>query len=563
VAYTVRFGGKDGTKISLREADDLIAVRTRLGPSIGRAIRTRAVARALGETERIAHFPEVGVEVLRVRADRSKRRARDRIRGSLKKETGIAFAGRVLQLGRSPDPVLYTENLFVKFDARLNAQGVKRVLRRFHLEPKRRLKQARNAWFVGAKEGIGFDIFRLYERLLALPEVELCHPELVRRVARRRAFPQQWHLHKTRVKGRVIDAHANVESAWRLSRGKGVVIAVIDDGVDVDHEEFSSRRKIVAPRDVTGRRNDARPVFSGILQSDDHGTACAGVACADGRFGASGVAPGARLMPIRLNSGLGSMNEADAFVWAADHGADVISCSWGPPDGDWWDPRDPLHKEEAPIPDSTRLAIDYAMTKGRGGKGCTVTWAAGNGNESVDNDGYASYPPVVAVAATNDRNKRSVYSDYGKAVWCAFPSDDAGPPEPRTPGIWTTDRSGAQGYNPGRLSANAAAPGDRDGDYANDFGGTSSACPGVAGVVALMLEENPALTPPEIKDLLRRCARKIDRAGGRYKNGRSPFYGWGRLDARRAVELARAANPARKASRKKTARKRSTRRPRR
>ncbi|NIM27448.1 MAG: S8 family serine peptidase, partial [Gammaproteobacteria bacterium] len=121
----------------------------------------------------------------------------------------------------------------------------------------------------------------------------------------------------------------------------------IDDGVDTEHEEFTGAGKIVAPRDVTRGQGDARPG-----PGDRHGTPCAGVACANGAHGASGVAPKARLMPIRLVSSLGSQAEADAFVWAADHGADVISCSWGPMDGDWWNPNDPLHDEVVPIPDS-------------------------------------------------------------------------------------------------------------------------------------------------------------------------------------------------------------------
>ena len=86
-----------------------------------------------------------------------------------------------------------------------------------------------------------------------------------------------------------------------------------------------------------------------------------GVAAADGRFGASGVAPAARLMPIRMVSDLGSMQEADAFHWAAEHGADVISCSWGPRDGRWFDPQDPRHNAKVPLPDSTRLAIGFAL----------------------------------------------------------------------------------------------------------------------------------------------------------------------------------------------------------
>jgi subtilisin-like proprotein convertase family protein len=169
-----------------------------------------------------------------------------------------------------------------------------------------------------------------------------------------------------------------------------------------------------------------------------------------------------------------------------------------------------------------------------------VLFAAGNGNESVDNDGYASHPGVIAVAACNDRGRRSVYSDHGRAVWCAFPSNDFGHapfnhPEPLTPGIFTTDRRGRDGYNPG-----SAEFGDASGAYTDDFGGTSSACPGAAGVAALVLSVNPALTWQEVKDLMRRACDRIDPAGGAYDaQGHSPWYGHGRLNALTAVQLAR------------------------
>jgi subtilisin family serine protease len=237
-------------------------------------------------------------------------------------------------------------------------------------------------------------------------------------------------------------------------------------------------------------------------------------------------------MPIRFASALGSQNEADAFAWAAANGADIISCSWGPPDGDWWDPSDPVHDEVVPLPDSTRAAIHYAVTNGRGGKGCVVFWAAGNGNESVDNDGYATNPDVIAVAACNDRAKRSAYSDRGRALWCSFPSDNGDPS--LTPGIWTTDLSGTAGYNNGDIKK-----GDTRGNYANDFGGTSSAAPGAAGVAALILSKNPSLTYLQVRDILRRCCDRIDKIGGRYdSSGHSKLYGYGRLNARRAVDLA-------------------------
>jgi subtilisin-like proprotein convertase family protein len=187
------------------------------------------------------------------------------------------------------------------------------------------------------------------------------------------------------------------------------------------------------------------------------------------------------------------------------------------------------------------LAIDYVVANGRGGKGCVVFFAAGNGNESVDNDGYASYGKVIAVAACNDRSTRSVYSDFGAAVWCAFPSNDIefaelNHPAPLTPGIWTTDRNGLAGYNGG-----GSVDGDTAGNFTNSFGGTSSACPGAAGVAALVLSVNPSLKWHEVKDLLKRACDRIDPQGGNYDSatGRSPKYGFGRLNALTAVALAK------------------------
>src|SRR4029077_6855072 len=151
----------------------------------------------------------------------------------------------------------------------------------------------------------------------------------------------------------------------------------------------------------------------------------------------------------------------------------------------------------------------------------------------------ASYAKVIAVAACNDRGTRSVYSDSAQAVWRAFPSSDFGATafnilEPRTSGIWTTDRVGDEGYNVGNPTA-----GDAAGNFTNSFGGTSSACPGAAGVAALALAINPNLKWHEVKDLLKRACNKIDPQGGNYDvSGHSQKYGFGRLNARTAVELA-------------------------
>jgi subtilisin family serine protease len=531
--YVVQYGGKSGKKHVLKESDGLIAVRTAsrrsaIGAPQEAELLTRESRAILGAFELVERFPLAGVEIYRPAEHRRRRGLRNQARATLKRDKAIAFAGRVLVDPVAEEPVLYTENCFLKFEDDVRPRHIKQLLAKHKLTAKRALGYARNAWFVAAREGIGLDLFDLVARLIRDDAVELAHPELIRRLAFKGASPNQWHLRRTRIGGIDIDAHAAVEEAWSLADGGGTTIAVIDDGVDIDHEEFRAGGKIVAPRDVTLASGNPRPG-----SRDRHGTACAGVACADGNFGAAGVAPRARLIPIRFASGLGSQQEADAFVWAARNGADVISCSWGPPDGDWSDPNDPLHNRVVPLPDSTRLAIDFAVREGRGGKGCVICFAAGNGNESVDNDGYASYPKVMAIAACNDRGKRSAYSDFGNAVWCAFPSNDVVAPR-ATPGIWTTDNSGTPGYNPGQTSR-----GDAAGNYTNSFGGTSSAAPGAAGVAALILSRNPNLRWDEVREIMKSSCDRIDTAGGGYDaNGHSAKYGYGRLNAARAVTAA-------------------------
>ncbi len=530
----VRFGSKDDDSFELEQSQDLIAIRTRSQLSLrqfGTILEPQT--RQLEDAELVLEFPDAGVEVYRVPLGKG---SADERKSALRSLPDVRFAGSVLIMPKSGVPVIYTENLYVRFDESLSDDQCERVLQDSGLTIKRILSFASNAYFVSAPEGIGQEIFSIAEKLLQRDDVVYCHPELVTKREVKAIYSAQWHLISTVINGLNINAHANVLAAHQTTEGEGITIAVIDDGVDVEHPEFVAAGKVVAPRDATLGTNDGRP--KSIW--DKHGTACAGVACAQGTDKASGVAPQSRLMPIRLNSALGSINEAEAFRWAVDHGADIISCSWGPEDGPWYDPTHPLHQQSFPLPASTRDAIDYAISHGRNGKGCVICWAAGNGNESVDLDGYASYHRVIAVAACNDTGRRSAYSDFGDAIWCSFPSSDVsqpppGHPVPLTKGIWTTDVRGNLGYNPGN-----SLLGDAAGDYTIQFGGTSSACPGAAGVAALILSANPNLRYFEVRSILARCCDQIDPSNGNYdpQTGRSPFYGHGRLNAATAVQLA-------------------------
>ena len=549
--YTVKYGGKKGKTMELEESPDLVAVRTKDNQEIEHVKLSRAGREVMEDSTAVVKFPEAGITVIKVSdtpasvgaelesfSDQGRvelghppaqdTTKRDATRATLKEEDNIRFAGRVLQDKATGEVTLYTENFFIKFFDATPEKKCEEIIQKYQLTVKSKLPFAKNAYFVSASEGTGLQVFNIAQQILAEKIVEYCHPELVQERRFKGIHPLQWHLGKTKVNGNAVDAHVNIEGAWKITRGKGLTIAIVDDGVDMEHPEFKGR--IVHPFDATENNNNAQPK----ADDDNHGTACAGMACATGlENGASGTAPEAFLMPIRLRSGLGSMAEANAFAWAADHGADVISCSWGPTDGEWWNPGDAVHNRQTMLPDSTRLAMDYALTKGRNGKGAIILFAAGNGNEATANDGYVSHPGVMAIAACNDTGKRSVYSDYGTQVWASFPSGDFAwkpflHPAPLSEGLRTTDRLQKVGYN--------------EDNYTNAFGGTSGACPGMAGVVALMLAVNPDLTPPEVKEIVRKSCDIIDSEGGQYnKSGHSDYYGHGRINAEKAVKNARSA----------------------
>ena len=260
----VYFGRKGEPGFDLELSNDLIAVRTRSGRSVTRGggpVATPASSQ-LADGQLVLAFPEAGVEVYRVPVSRGARSLEAR-KTELAALPDVRFAGGVLVDPGTRAPVLYTENIFVKFADSADAEACRAVLREAGLTIKSEPGYATNAFFAGAPEGIGRRVFDLAETLRARDDVEYCHPELVRERRSKLIFPPQWHLKKTSLGGVTIDQSANVEAAHALTRGEGITIAVIDDAVDIDHAEFGGSGKIVAPRDVLGGTDNPRPRNSG------------------------------------------------------------------------------------------------------------------------------------------------------------------------------------------------------------------------------------------------------------------------------------------------------------
>lgn len=356
-------------------------------------------------------------------------------------------------------------------------------------------------------------------------DIEVAEPEFATRISFKAhrptdsLFADQWHLENRGGDFLTAGADVSAPDTWDITRGsRSVVVAIADDGVDLTHDDFSSPGKIIGARDFGQNDNDPTPVRNGRgRHGDNHGTACAGVAVADenGR-GVVGIAPNCALMPIRTSGLISSDSIEDLFDHMRLQGADVISCSWG------------VARKHFALTTRMKRAISKAATEGRGGKGCIVLFAAGNENSPVDGidsegdpvlAGFAKHPDVMAIAASNSRDLRSHYSNFGPEIWVAAPSSGRG-----GRGILTTDRSGDKGYE--------------DGDFTirDPFGGTSSSTPLVAGICGLMLSVNPNLTEPEVREILRDTSDKIDPANGAYgADGHSNLYGYGRVNAAKAV----------------------------
>jgi subtilisin family serine protease len=516
------FNGGSGERFDLLDSDDLMIIRIR---GIGAELVLQmipALRPYLPYIQLIDSFPESHVYVFKCVYGKNPADFRDEVKAMIRSSGHplLMYVGTVLKFKGTEIYQIYTGNIFIKFYDQVSKSAASQILDTHHVKVKIPLKIGINTFFSEPQEEIGRDVFELTQELLRHPDVEYCHPELIvkaRKVLTNDVVVREsnamidtdWILRKT-----------GAFDAWKISRGGGTNICIIDDGLDFNHPAFAGPRKIISPCDMMDKTRKRLPLH----QFDErHGTACAGIACsADLR--ALGVAPDACLMPIRV-AGLGSILQSEAFYWAVEYGADVISCSWGPPDGSIFSNSD--NDFIFPIPDHTNLAIRYATSKGRQGKGTPVVFAAGNGKEPVKNDGYAAHECVFAIGATNKADKPTIYSDYGYPMLCCFPSGDFKITSPthvnRIDGVTVPDRLGKSGYSLG--------------SYYNFFDGTSASCPGVAGIIALILSTNPNLSQGEVKAILKNASKKIGDPQD-YENGYSQQFGYGLLMADKAVELA-------------------------
>jgi alkaline serine protease len=343
----------------------------------------------------------------------------------------------------------------------------------------------------------------------------------------------QWGLDNTGQYGKQKGIDIKAKQAWRISRGKDVKVAVLDQGIELNHPDLKEN--------LSSLSYDTEKGVSPSVLLGEHGTACAGIIGAvDNEIGIIGVAPESKLISISniLRMTLKIKEKlADGINWAWQNGADVISNSWGGED-----------LRSMFIDD----AIKNALTKGRNGKGCVVVFATGNSNNKVLYPANSN-PDIIAVGAMSPCGERKNPSSCDKEDWwgsCYGNELDVMAPGVliSTTDISTIDYEGREGYNPHSPLNPPIIPDFDNTDYTNSFGGTSSACPHVAGVAALILSVNPDLTAKQVADIIEQTAQKVGgynyqntytRPNGTWNNE----MGYGLVDAYKALQKATIAGP--------------------
>jgi len=349
---------------------------------------------------------------------------------------------------------------------------------------------------------------------------------------------QQWHLFNTGQAGGLPGMDLGLQGV--AETGLGVLIAFVDGAVQIGHSDLVANLHSV--NGLLSTPNPSPPIAPAQAPYNDragewddaHGTAVVGIALAraDNSIGGRGVAPQARFLAL---DGLSKGQVGQALVSALDQGADIVNNSWGFLDtqagqGRSYQRADPLWRE----------ALGRALTQGRQGRGAVVVFAAGNGGADDDSnrDGYANQPGVLAVGAVDHRGRPPAYAEPGTNVLVSAPSMSLLRRAEGGADIWTTDLIGPRGLSAGTQVEGA--------DYAAFAGGTSAAAPMVSGVVALMLQANPALSWRDVRWLLARTARAASlgavaaEPSAMNSHGYHPMVGFGRVHAGDSIAAARA-----------------------
>uniref|UniRef100_A0A3P9IWG8 Furin n=1 Tax=Oryzias latipes TaxID=8090 RepID=A0A3P9IWG8_ORYLA len=354
-------------------------------------------------------------------------------------------------------------------------------------------------------------------RLLRDPMVSWAEQQVVKRRIKRDLFNEpldpkfkdQWYLSNSNHRD------LNAKAAWQLGyTGKGVVVSILDDGIEKNHPDLMQNYDPDASYDVNDGDPDPQPRYT-QLNDNRHGTRCAGevAAAASNGICGVGVAYNAKIGGVRMLDGeVTDMVEAQSLSLNPQH-IHIYSASWGPEDdGKTVDGPAKLAKE----------AFLRGVTEGRGGLGSIFVWASGNGGREKDScncDGYTNSIYTLSISSSTQNGNVPWYSEACSST------------------LATT-------YSSGNINEKQIVTTDLKSKCTDSHTGTSASAPLAAGIIALALEANQNLTWRDMQHLVVQTSHPAHLLANDWRTngvGRkvSHSYGYGLLDAGAIVSLAK------------------------
>jgi len=322
-------------------------------------------------------------------------------------------------------------------------------------------------------------------------------------------WPLMWYLNR----GNGIDM--NVQEAWQSGiTGKGIVVTILDDGVEKSNPDIMDNYDPMASFDVNDNDNDPSPRYD-LVDSNRHGTRCAGEvsASANNSICAVGIAYNSQIGGVRMLDGDVTDAVEARSITLNNHHIDIYSASWGPDDdGKTVDGPGNLAKR----------AFINGIQHGRKGKGSIFVWASGNGGRDHDNcncDGYTNSIWTLSVSSATENGLIPWYSEACSSTMA------------------TTYSSGSSGER-------KVVTTDLHNKCTSTHTGTSASAPMAAGVIALVLEANNDLTWRDVQHItvrnchvanLRATDWKVNAMGRNYSHS----FGYGIMDASKMVSMAK------------------------
>lgn len=354
--------------------------------------------------------------------------------------------------------------------------------------------------------------------------------QVLQRVPNDPLYPKQWHLDDS------APFNIGMKGAWDIATGKGINMAIIDDALEIKHEDMTNAYPLESGYHKNFKEDGAPNDPSPMKSTENHGTYCGGLAMAAGfnNTGVLGVAPEARAMGLRFVGGATADDAAQIALGWQPEGifTHVSSNSWGPSDDG---------NDDGRVSALQLAGIRKGAVENRDALGTVFAISCGNGRDSGDDasyDGFSASRYGIAVAAVERSGKQSSYSESGMSVAIAAFGGEFQPPNV----MWSTNVSGEEAF---KYKAENFPSTEAPMNYTDTANGTSSAAPQVSGAAALLLEVNPKLGYRDVKEILMKTAKQegLEGTDGFQKNAGgfqfSHAFGAGLLNVSGALEIAK------------------------